>query len=285
MTAIIEREHRVERADGRTIVVGDIGAPDARPILFCHGGNDCRLEALWIADAVAAAGVRMVTPDRPGFGGSTHDPRRTFVSWVDDARVVLDQLELERVDVVGLSGGGPHALALAARLPERIGRVDVVASPCPWQVSGFMRGLWPPIAITYLAARYAPTWIFRGLQRAMNDPARNVRYASRMPAPDARLLLGRAEVSAALVRSVSEAHAQGFDGAVHEWRLYTRPWGFEVGEIQRPVRLWYGDSDGMAPPAMGRWLAEHIDGSTLEVVPDRAHLSIFVQEAPRFLSP
>ena len=278
-------ERQLTLRDGRLVQLAEVGAPDGRPVLFCHGGNDCRLEALWIADAARAAGVRLVTPDRPGFGRSTHDPTRTFVSWADDAAQILDALELDRVDVLGLSGGGPHALALGARHPDRVGRIDVVASPCPWEVDGFLRGVWPPIRLAYLAARWAPTFALRWLQRAMNDAPRNLRYASRMPAPDARLLAARPEVGSAMVRSVTEAHAGGYEGAVHEWRLYTRPWGFVPEAIERPTRLFYGQLDGMAPPAMGRWLAERIDGAELVVVPDRAHLSVFVEEASRFLSP
>ena len=269
--------------DGRVQRWEELGHPDGTPVLFCHGGNDCRLEARWIADAVEAAGVRMITPDRPGFGGSTFAPDRSFVSWVADAVGLLDALGLDRVRVLGLSGGGPHALALGAVAPDRVAALDVVASPCPWDAPGFLAGTWLPIRITYLLARHAPDWVFSPLQRAMNDAARNLRYADRMPGPDARLLAARPAVGAAMVASVTEAHRGGFAGAVHEWRLYTRPWGFDLADVHAPVRLWYGDADGMAPVAMGERLAARLPHASLDVAADRAHLSVFVQEAARFL--
>lgn len=270
-------------ADGRTQVWLDLGPLDGTPVLFFHGGNDCSLEALWIEEALTATGVRLVCADRAGFGGSTHDAARTFTSAAQESVDLLDHLGLDRVRVLGLSGGGPHALAAAALAPDRVRSVDVVASPCPWDRPGFLRGTWLPIRITYLLARHAPDWLFRRLQEAMNDAERNLRFADRMPAPDARLLKEQPQVGRAMVSSVSTAHEAGFDGAVHEWRLYTRPWGFDLADVEAPVRLWYGDQDGMAPAAMGRELARRLPRSMLTVLEDRAHLSVFVREAERYL--
>jgi pimeloyl-ACP methyl ester carboxylesterase len=283
--ALETRDQRRLLPDGRVQQWLELGPIDGDPVLFCHGGNDCRLEALWIADAVQAAGVRLIVPDRPGFGGSTHDPGRTFGSWAADALDLLDALGVGFVRVLGLSGGGPHALAVAALAPERVDAVDVVASPCPWDEPGFLDGTWLPIRLTYLMARYAPDALFAPLQRAMNDAERNLKYADRMPGPDARLLASRPEVGRAMVRSVTEAHQQGVDGAVHEWRLYTASWGFSLADVVAPVRMWYGTDDGMAPPAMGRRLADRLPCATLAIVPNRAHLSLFVQDAWRFLRP
>lgn len=254
-------------------------------MLFFHGGNDCALEACWIAGAIEEAGVELIAPDRPGFGKSSHVPGRSFTDAARDALDLLDHLGVDRVSVLGLSGGGPHALAFAALAPERTLRVDVVASPCPWERADFLRGTWLPIRAAYLLARYAPDAVLTSVQRAMNDAERNLAYADRMPAPDAALLRDQPEVGRAMVRSVTAAHREGFDGAVHEWRLYTRPWGFDLADVRAPVRLWYGEVDGMAPPAMGERLRAAMPGATLTVVPDRAHLSVFVREAPRFLSP
>lgn len=279
------RDHQRRLPDGRVQQWIELGPSHGEPILFCHGGNDCRLEALWIADEVLRAGVRLITPDRPGFAGSTHDPHRTFSSWVADAEALLDHLGLDRVRVLGLSGGGPHALALAAGAPTRVVAVDLVASPRPWDTPGFLTGTWLPIRIAYVLARYAPTRLLTAVQRAMNNAERNMRYASRMPAPDARLLAERPKVATAIVTSVTAAHAGSFEGAVHEWRLYVRGWGFDLADVHAPVRLWYGDTDGMAPVAMGRDLADRLPRAELHVIEDRAHLSIFVQEAARFLAP
>ena len=284
-TTLSERACRGRRTlpDGRTQGWLDAGPLDGSPVLFFHGGNDCRLEALWIEQALATTGVRLVCTDCAGFGGSTHDAGRTSSSAAREAVDLLDHLGLDRVRVLGLSGGGPHALAVAVVAPDRVSGVVVVASPCPWDQPGFLRGTWLPIRITYLLARYAPDWLFRRLQKAMNDAERNLRYTDRMAAPDARLLKDLPQVGRAMVRSVTAPHEGGFEGAVHEWRLYTRPWGFDLTKVEAPVSLWYGDQDGMAPAAMGHDLARRLRRAALTVVPDRAHLPVFVREAERIL--
>ena len=277
--------HTRTSSAGHTQTWSMLGPAEGRPVLFFHGGNDCRLEAYWIEDAAHDAGVRLITPDRPGFGGSTHVAGRSFTDGARAALELLDHLGLERVSVLGLSGGGPHALAFAALAPERVWAVDIVASPCPWEQRGFLRGTWLPIRLAYLLARYAPRSVLTAVQRAMNDAERNLAYADRMPAPDAALLRTRPAVGRAMVRSVTEAHRLGFAGAVHEWRLYTRPWGFSLSAVRTPVRLWYGTEDGMAPPQMGERLQALLPDASLTVIPARAHLSIFVEEAHRFLRP
>ena len=196
---------------------------------------------------------------------------------------MLDHLNIATIPVFGLSGGGPHVLALARGLANRIKVVAVVAGPCPWSEPGFLSGTWPPIRFAYLVARFAPGWMLRTLQKAMNDPRRNMKYADRMPAPDAAMLAEYPEMKSKIIDSVSAAHAQGFDGACHEWRLYTRPWGFAPEEVQVPVRLWYGALDGMAPPAMGRRLHDRLPNSQITVLPAEAHLSIITRHARRIV--
>lgn len=263
-------------SDGRSLAWVEYGPTDGRPVLYLHGGNDCGIEAGWFADSLD--GIRIVAPDRPGFGGSTMQPGRRFADVVADTHELLDHLELSQVVAFGLSGGGPHTLALAAG-SHRVTRIGVVCGPCPFATPGFLRGTWLPIRIAYLTARYAPEFALRGLQRAMNDPERNMRYAERMPDPDARLLAEDSSRKDRVIESVSRAHAQGFDGAVHEWRLYTRPWGFELEDVRVPTTLWYGGLDGMAPVQMGETLHSRIAGSRLRVLEEEGHLSLIHRHA------
>ncbi len=128
-------------------------------------------------------------------------------------------------------------------------------------------------------ARHAPDWILFPLQRAMNDPERNMEYSDRMPAPDAALLREDASRKQRVIESVSLAHAQGFDGAVLEWRLYVKPWGVDLGRLRVPTSLWYGDADGMAPAGMGRRLATLIPHARLTVLADEGHLSLIHRHA------
>lgn len=263
--------------DGRRLAWSEYGPAEGRPVLYLHGGNDCGLEAAWFTDSLPSD-VRIIAPDRPGFGGSTFQPRRRFADVLPDIHELVDHLQIDRLPAFGLSGGGPHVLVLAT-LSERISRVAVVASPCPLESRVHLRGVWFPIRVAYFMARHAPDWILFPLQRAMNDPERNMKYSDRMPAPDAELFREDASRKQRVIESMSLAHGQGFEGAVLEWRLYVKPWGVDLSELRTPTSLWYGDADGMAPPAMGRRLATLIPHARLTVLPNEAHLSLIHRHA------
>ncbi|MDA1073907.1 MAG: alpha/beta hydrolase [Proteobacteria bacterium] len=268
--------------DGRNLAWVEYGPLDGKPVLYMHGGNDCGLEAGWFADGLHAD-VRLIAPDRPGFADSTLKIGRCFADIVPDMEHLLNHLGIDKLPGLALSGGGPHLLALAA-LSNLLSCISVVASPCPFEVPGFFKGTWFPIRMAYLVARYAPTGVLRGLQRAMNDPVRNMRYADRMPAPDAALFADDPARKDLVIQSVSAAHRHGFDGAVFEWRLYTRPWGFDPGTIRIPTSLWYGDQDGMAPPNMGHHLASVIPDSCIHILQNEAHLSLIHRHGPAIVA-
>jgi pimeloyl-ACP methyl ester carboxylesterase len=108
------------RVDGRRLAYATYGDPDGRPVLVHHGSPGSRLVGQLLDGAARERGLRLVAPDRPGFGRSTHDPDRTIPDWPGDAAAVLDALGIERASVVGFSGGGPFALAVAAAYPDRV---------------------------------------------------------------------------------------------------------------------------------------------------------------------
>ena len=108
----------------------EFGAPDGVPVLNCHGGLLCRFDVEPCAAEFAEAGLRVVSPDRPGVGGSDRKPGRSTRDWVDDARELLDALEIERCAVMGWSLGGQYAAAVAAGLGDRVTCAAIVAG-CP----------------------------------------------------------------------------------------------------------------------------------------------------------
>ncbi len=134
MSASFEHDRKTDRelrlADGRTMTWAEFGAPDGVPVLSCHGGLLCRFDVEPCAAEFAAAGLRVVSPDRPGVGGSDRKPGRSTRDWVDDARELLDALEIERCAVMGWSLGGRSAAAVAAGLGDRVTRAAIVAG-CP----------------------------------------------------------------------------------------------------------------------------------------------------------
>lgn len=273
-------------SDGRTLAYAEFGDLGGRPVLYFTGGNNSRLEAASYHPVARALGVRLISTDRPGMGRSSLQPDRTFLDWPADVAELADALGLERFALMGLSGGSPHLLATAYRLPERVTRAAVVSGAAPLSAPGAFRGMWPPIRILYFLARRAPAGLMRGVMRAMTNPERNFtpQNIARLRPSETEILTRRPELVADLATSMTEAHRQGYEGAVQEWRLYTKPWGFPLDEIQTPVDLWYGEADGNTPVSMGRYLAETLPQGTLHLVPDEAHLSLIHNELEAILT-
>src|SRR5262245_12264798 len=123
------RDDSITLRDRRTLAYTDIGAAhrDAPVVVYFHGAPTSRLDLVAADDALAAAGVRVLSPDRPGYGGSSPDPGRTMLDHVDDVAALADRLGVRSFTVVGLSSGGPYAVAAAAHLPSRVERAVVVA--------------------------------------------------------------------------------------------------------------------------------------------------------------
>lgn len=271
--------------DGRTLAYAQYGDPNGVPVIHATGGNNSRLEAASFSAAAKSVGVRLIATDRPGFGASTFQPGRTFLDWASDVSHLADELAIDRFHLLGLSGGGPHVLAVCHAVPDRVVGAAIVNGAAPPRIRGSFRGMWPPVRVLYALARFLPLSALRSVQRAATDPDRNLTPANvkRLPPPDARLLLERPDVLEDIKASMREAHRQGFDGAAWEWRMYTRDWGFDLGEIPTDVRLWYGSDDGNAPPAMGRYLERALPNARLEIVPNEAHLSLLVIHGARIL--
>ncbi|KAA3646650.1 MAG: alpha/beta hydrolase [Chloroflexi bacterium] len=260
--------------DGRNLAYAEFGDLNGRMVFYFTGGNNSRLEAKSYDATARKLGLRIISIDRPGFGNSDFLPNRQLLDWPEDVAHLADHLEVPRFPVFGLSGGGPHLLALAYKQPERITRGAVVSGAAPYASEDAFKGMWLPIRIMYTLGRWMPMGFNLAMQKAMNNPEQNMQYKDRMRAPDAAILNARPKLVEEFIASVNEAHKNGFEGAAWEWRLYTRPWGFSLEDIQSKIHLWYGEEDGQAPPGMGRYLHKVLPNSRLTVMPNEAHVSL-----------
>ena len=127
----------VAAADGRTLTIAEWGDPDGFPVFLLHGTPGSRLDGQGNASAYADVGARAIMYDRPGYGGSDRFRGRRVVDSVADVSAIANSLDIERFAVSGGSWGGPHSLAVAARLPERVTRAACIAGPAPFDIPGF----------------------------------------------------------------------------------------------------------------------------------------------------
>jgi pimeloyl-ACP methyl ester carboxylesterase len=267
--------------DGRILAYQEFGDPQGLPLLFCHGMPGSRLDLLMI-DPSLFAGLRIIAVDRPGIGGSTYLPGRTFLDWPADITALADALALERFRVLGISGGAPYALVTAARLPDRVELAALVSPIAPLDAPGVSRGMGPG-KLFFLMARWLP--FLASLQLNLmrsgldKDPAGFLKQAGgTMPEPDQRALADE-RVAAGFLQSMEAALHTGVQGVRHDASLYAHPWSFRLEAIQAPVFLWHGEADRNAPVAMSRYLAERLPHSTARYYPGEGHLSAFANHA------
>jgi pimeloyl-ACP methyl ester carboxylesterase len=267
--------------DGRTLHVYDDGDPDGNVVVQHHGTPGSGLTYPPDIEGARERGLRLVSYDRAGYGGSTPKPGRSVVDVVADIEDVLDSLEIERYVSFGGSGGCPHSFACGAR-SERCLAAAAIASPTPYPAEGldWLAGMGEDNIVEFGAALKGPEKLEPYLEHeaaqyadATPEQIKDV-MASVLPPVDAAVLTG--ERAEHFKRSNDRALAQGIAGWRDDDIAFTKPWGFELDEIRVPTLLWQGEQDLMVPAAHGRWLAERIPGLEAHISEEDGHLSISV---------
>ena len=266
--------------DGRTLAIEEDGDPNGRPVLV-HGGtpNSRHLYPPTAIDA-AARGLRLISYDRPGYGGSTPQPGRTVADCAADVRAICAELGIERLAMWGISGGGPHVLACAALLPDLVLAAASLASPAPMDAEGLdwfagMGQLNADDARLYLRDPQAA--------RAKLESDREASLAASAAdlAAMLRTLLSPTDASALtdglaefLTWSDHEGLAPGGQGWWDDSVAEAGPWGFELSAITVPVLLMHGRQDQFVPFGHGQWLAAHIPGVEARLLDHDGHLTL-----------
>ena len=246
---------------------------------FFHGFPSSRLLAAFLHERAKAAGLALIASDRPGFGHSSPKPGRTILDWPSDVAALADCLGHKRFSVLGVSCGGPYALACAHELPHRVRRAVLVAGMGPMDVPSIRARQHPALKLMFALARIHPRLIapFLRLDRRLytGDVDKALRVLARMlTPPDRELLLAEPKVAADFLRSMADAYRQGIGAAQQEAALIAAPRGFRMSNIKVPVHVFQGDHDRHVPPVMGLYLADSIPFATWHRCPNDGHLSI-----------
>jgi pimeloyl-ACP methyl ester carboxylesterase len=263
------------RADGTGGGPGAAGPPVA--VFWHHGSPNIGSPPEPLFAAAEANGLRWVSYDRPGYGGSSPHDGRTVASAAADVAAIADALGIGQFAVFGHSGGGPHALACAALLPQRVVAAVSVSAPAPYDADGldWFAGSPPSIAAENRAAT--------GGRAALEE-----HWAQAEP-EDMAAFFTEADMAALggswswLAGVASQAIEQGNEGYLEDTLAGVQPWGFEPGAIGVPVLIMHGANDKMVPSAHGQWLAAHIPAAELRVVPDTGHITV-LDTAPQALT-
>ncbi|HST81463.1 MAG TPA: alpha/beta fold hydrolase [Kineosporiaceae bacterium] len=271
----------VAAADGRSIGVAQWGDPRGTPVLSLHGTPGSRLSRPPDEQALRHAGIHLITYDRPGYGASDRAPGRRVVDCVGDVEAIIEALGIARFAVSGRSGGGPHALAVAARLPDRVALAECVVGAAPFDASGldWTAGMDAENVEEFAWVRQGEQVLHRelarvaaaDLERMTADPAKVFSDDWQLADAD-RQVLARSDVQRVWVEAMREAHRPGVWGWVDDDLAFLEPWGFDVNEIRVPVTVRYGRQDVLVPAAHGAWLADHVPGADVVVDDQAGHL-------------
>jgi pimeloyl-ACP methyl ester carboxylesterase len=270
----------VQLADGRVLRVDDHGAIDGATVFFLHGTPGSRLVPDTLLPTFADTKIRVISYDRPGYGGSTPQPGRIIANGAADVAAIADELDVERFAVWGVSGGGPHALACAALLPDRVVAAAAAPTFAPYQppelawFAGMAEGAAQLHNLATLgrdALQQVLPLMSEGFKGA--DPAGFVELSGPMLSPPDRAILD-ASVAAFLLAHVREGLMPGAEGWVEDQLAFVAPWGLDLASVQVPVAVWCGELDGLTPAAQAHWVAGAIPGAELHLLPNEGHFSL-----------
>ena len=276
-------------ADGRTLAYQIFGDPAGRPVFYCHGFPGSRLEARLAERVAAALAIRLIAPDRPGFGGSTAAAQRQVHDWPQDLRALAGHLQLPDYHLLGVSGGGPYALACAAQLGVPLRGVALVCGLGELNDSTELRDMSRFAARSIRLYQRVPRlgeWLYGHLIGPLlkRHPELIFRIiAGHAPAAD-REVLSQQSVRSILLASFREAFRAGGQGPARELARYTAPWLTDITRLAVPVSVWHGEIDTTVPVAMGRRLAAAIPNCRVHLIPNAGHFSLIVRHMREILT-
>jgi len=276
-------ERTVQTPDGRTLAVQESGDLDGIPVMVHMGTPNSRhLYGPHSADA-ASRGLRLISYDRPGYGGSTPSPGRSHADCASDVRAICAALGIDRLATWGISGGGPHVLACAALLPDLVVAAASLASPAPYGADGldWFAGMgqdnvddFKLLAADKVAAR-AKTEKEREAFMAMSEGDLATGLQSLLTPTDAAVLTG--ELAEYLAFTNRDGLAPGAEGWWEDGIAEGGPWGFDLAQISVPVLVVHGKQDMFVPFSHGEWLAAHVPGAEHWFLGDDGHLTLMTR--------
>jgi pimeloyl-ACP methyl ester carboxylesterase len=264
---------------GRRLGFAEFGSPRGPAIIWMHGTPGARrqipVEARGYADR---EGLRIIGIDRPGIGSSTPHVYESILDWTGDLAMVADTLGIDKMRLIGLSGGGPYVLAAGAAMPDRVLGVAVLGGVAPTQgvdappggIVSLASHLAPLVAAARIPVGMALTVALR-LLAPLGGPALDL-YARLQP-PGDRELLSRPEFKAMFLDDLLNGSRKQVTAPLSDLILFSKYWGFEAADVKVPVRWWHGDDDHIVPHRHGEHMVRILPDASLRTISGESHLS------------
>jgi len=278
----------VELSDGRSLSFASFGDPAGRPVFYFHGFPGSRFEPQSNHEAYLKAGIRLLALDRPGIGYSTRKNKRQLLDWPEDVVEVAKILNLEKFSVLGVSGGGPYALACARAIPGYLDKVTVACGLGPMDAPNATSGMMLSNRILFSYGRFFPPLLRLSVslmvRQLSSKPVKGFeKFVEGLPEPD-RLVLSGANAQELVLASAVEGVRQGSKPLLEEISIYSKFWGFELSDLNVPVSLFQGEADIDVPASMARYQAELIPNCELNLYPTDGHFSLLVNRIDEIIA-
>ena len=275
----MQTNFKILACGGLSIGYAEYGDPQGFPVLYCHGTPGSSAECELAEHAARRHGLRFIAPDRPGYGDTDAAHVMGYTAWAQVVMQLLQRLGITRYAVLGISGGGPNALALVAADVERVVALSLVCPLGPTALPEFARASNPFVRWLMRRVQRMPRWIDWLLLRPIAAIGHTLPrfavgcmrlYNSRAD----RQCLSRPAVVELLSKNMRQAFKQGSAGGARDLRLMTIPWDFSLQRIALPVKLWHGTADELLSPEHSRWIAGQLAHAELQLVPGAGHFSL-----------
>ena len=282
MTSMLPESKTITLKSGRTLGYAEYGHPSGIPIIGFHGMPASRIMLKVFENAALASGARLIAPERPGYGLSQPSPAGTLLSYPDEVQELADALGLDRFTVMGVSGGGPYALACAYRLPGRLKVAGVVSGIGPLSLPGSRRDMIRNNRVMFTLGCYSPALaaflICRLIKSSLPSMEKHIRQGT-SPAPDLS-----PEIFAILAADQRQAIGTGGQGVALDMKTLWRPWGFQFEDIRTKVNLWHGEADNLAPAHLARYIAQRIPDCQAVYYPGESHTDPLIKHADEIMT-
>ena len=274
----MNNENFLKLPDGRQLCYTEYGDPTGQPIFVFHGNPNSRL--IWgvIPGSPFLPNVRLIAPDRPGFGQTDFkDGVTTLENWPNDIVALADSLGIEKFSVFAPSGGGPFALACAWKIPERSISVGIFASVGPF-IPETDKNIAAPIRMMWTKAPKLPG-LFK-LQMKMfawlarNFPKLYTKMVLKEFSETDRRVYDRLNVAKLIQADRNESYRQGGIGSWYDAMIPSN-WLIPLNEIETKVYLWQGEEDISVSPFMGQYIAKKIPNCEANSIKGAGHFWIF----------
>jgi pimeloyl-ACP methyl ester carboxylesterase len=270
---------------GRALRVQTAGDPGHPVVFVLHGSPASGMLYPPNVEDAAAHGLRLVSYDRPGYGGSTPHPGRRVADAAADVGTIADHLGLDRFAVWGHSGGGPHALACAALAGDRLVGTAALSGPAPFDAeglditSGMGESNVEDFALAVAGGEAYEARLTEARNEMLDADPEGVREAMKTLLSDVDEPVLTGELAAYLTASTNEGLEPGVEGMRGDDQAFVHPCGFDLATISGPLRIYHGRHDRFVPLSHGEWLAAHIPAAEAHLSEQDGHLTLYTRGA------